>query len=71
MDQVEIILTVREEMKKVNLIFTRNRLLAESDKYMLSDFPITPENLEIIKLYRRELRDFTTNDYIIPDKPNI
>jgi len=71
MDQEEIILTVREKMKKVNLIFTRNRLLAESDKYMLSDFPITPENLEIIKLYRRELRDFTTNDYIIPDKPNI
>jgi len=71
MDQEEIILTVREEMKKVNLIFTRNRLLAESDKYMLSDFPITPENLEIIKQYRQELRDFTNNDYIIPDKPNI
>lgn len=67
----EVILTVRKEMKKVNLIFTRNRLLAESDKYMLSDFPITPENLEIIKQYRQELRDFTTNDYIIPEKPNI
>jgi hypothetical protein len=71
MDQEEIILTVREEMKKVNLIFTRNRLLLESDKYMLSDFPITPENLELIKQYRQALRDFTTNDYIIPDKPNI
>jgi len=67
----EEILTVREEMRKVNLIFTRNRLLAESDKYMLSDFPITPENLEIIKQYRQELRDFTINDYIIPEKPNI
>ena len=67
----EVILTVREEMKKVNLIFTRNRLLAESDKYMLSDFPITPENLELIKQYRQQLRDFTTNDYIIPEKPNI
>jgi hypothetical protein len=67
----EVILTLREEMKKVNLIFTRNRLLEESDKYMLSDFPITPENLEIIKQYRQQLRDFTTNDYIIPEKPNI
>jgi len=67
----EVILTVREEMKKVNLIFTRNRLLADSDKYMLSDFPITPENLEIIKQYRQELRDFTTNGFIIPEKPNI
>jgi len=67
----EVILTLREELKKVNLILTRNRLLLESDKYMLSDFPITPENLEIIKQYRQELRDFTTNDYIIPEKPNI
>ena len=65
----EVILTVREEMKKVSLIFTRNRLLAESDKYVLVDFPITPENLELIKQYRRELRDFTNNDYIIPEKP--
>jgi len=71
MKEEEVILTVREEMKKVNLIFTRNRLLAESDKYMLSDFPITPENLELIKQYRQQLRDFTTNDYIIPEKPNI
>ena len=67
----EVILTVREEMKKVSLIFTRNQLLAESDKYMLSDFPITPENLELMKQYRQQLRDFTTNDYIIPEKPNI
>ena len=61
---------VREEMKKFSLIFTRNQLLAESDKYVLVDFPITPENLILIKQYRQQLRDFTTNDYIIPDKPN-
>jgi len=71
MDQEEIILTVREEMRKANLIFTRNQLLAESDKYVLIDFPITPENLELIKQYRQALRDFTNNDYIIPDIPNI
>ena len=67
----EVILTVREEMRKASLIFTRNRLLAESDKYMLSDFPITPENLELIKQWRQALRDFTINNYIIPEKPNI
>lgn len=66
----EVILMVREEMKKFSLIFTRNQLLAESDKYVLVDFPITPENLILIKQYRQQLRDFTTNDYIIPDKPN-
>lgn len=67
----EIVLTVREEMRKASLIFTRNQLLAESDKYMLSDFPITPNNLELIKQWRQQLRDFTINNYIIPEKPNI
>ncbi len=65
----QVILTVREEMKKASLIFTRNRLLDESDKYVLVDYPITPENLELIKQWRQQLRDFTNNDYIIPDKP--
>ena len=38
---------------------------------MLSDFPLTPEQLEIVKTYRQQLRDFTNNDYILPDKPDI
>jgi hypothetical protein len=37
---------------------------------MLSDFPITPEQLELVKQYRQALRDFTNNDWIIPDKPD-
>jgi hypothetical protein len=37
---------------------------------MLSDFPITPEQLELVKQYRQALRDFTNNDYIMPDKPD-
>ena len=48
----------------------RNQLLLETDKYLLPDFPITPENLEIVKTYRQQLRDFTNNDYILPDKPD-
>lgn len=67
----QVFLTVREEMKKASLIFTRNRLLDESDKYVLVDYPITPENLELIKQWRQQLRDFTNCDYIIPEKPNI
>jgi hypothetical protein len=48
----------------------RNQLLLETDKYMLLDFPLTPENLIIMKEYRQTLRDFTNNDYIFPDKPS-
>ena len=55
---------------KISLKNKRNLILNETDKYMLSDYPITPENLEIIKTYRQQLRDFTQNDYIMPDKPD-
>jgi hypothetical protein len=44
-----------------NLIFitnNRNSLLQQTDKYVLPDFNITPEKLEIIKNYRQMLRDF-------------
>jgi hypothetical protein len=47
----------------------RNLILAETDKYMIPDYPITPEQLIIAKDYRQKLRDFTQNDYIFPDKP--
>ncbi len=33
-------------------------LLQLTDKYLSPDYAITPENLEIIKLYRQELRDY-------------
>ena len=49
----------------------RNDLLQETDKYLLPDFPISPENLEIVKEYRQALRNFTDNNYIFPDKPTI
>lgn len=48
----------------------RNDLLNETDKYLLPDFPITPEQLIIIKEYRQLLRDFTKNGYVLPDKPD-
>ena len=55
---------------KISLKNKRNLILNETDKYILSDYPITPENLEIIKTYRQQLRDFTQNNYIMPDKPD-
>ena len=55
---------------KISLKNKRNLILNETDKYMLCDYPITPENLEIIKTYRQALRDFTQNDFVLPDKPD-
>jgi hypothetical protein len=55
---------------KMMMKHKRNGILGETDKYMLSDFPITPEQLELVKTYRQALRDFTNNDWIMPDKPD-
>jgi hypothetical protein len=35
----------------------RNELLNKTDKYILSDYPITLEKQMIIKTYRQDLRD--------------
>lgn len=48
----------------------RNLILAETDKYVMPDYPLTPEQLIIAKEYRQALRDFTNNNYIFPDKPD-
>ncbi len=36
----------------------RNELLNKTDKYILSDCPITLEKQMTIKIYRQDLRDF-------------
>jgi hypothetical protein len=41
----------------------RNKLLDQSDKYTISDFPITMENKMKILIYRQDLRDFDFNDF--------
>ena len=38
----------------------RDERLLETDKYILSDYPISPEELVAIKTYRRLLRDIPT-----------
>ncbi len=54
-----------EHYKKI-----RNELLIETDKYLLPDFPITTEHIEIVKEYRQALRNFTDNNYQMPEKPD-
>ena len=40
----------------------RNELLNKTDRYILSDYPITLEQQMIIKTYRQELREFINNN---------
>ena len=42
----------------------RNDLLNKTDKYLLSDYPVTLDEQMKIKLYRQELRDFINNNEI-------
>lgn len=51
-------------------IHKRNLILQETDKYLLPDYPITEDQLLIVKDYRQKLRDFTNNDYVLPTKPD-
>ncbi len=37
----------------------RNDLLNKTDKYLLSDYPITLEQQIMIKIYRQDLRDLS------------
>jgi len=38
---------------------TRNRMLDKSDRYMISDFPMSEETRSLWRQYRQELRDIT------------
>lgn len=48
--QEEVVTQVRAE---------RDRRLAETDWYMMPDYPADPETLEVVKNYRKALRDIT------------
>ena len=54
----------------------RNQLLAETDKYMTLDYPISEEKRDKIKEYRQALRDITTQkkfprNVVWPEKPEL
>ena len=40
----------------------RNELLNKTDKFILEDYPLSAEQKEIIKTYRKELRDFINDN---------
>ena len=42
----------------------RNEVLNKTDKYILSDYPISLERQMIIKTYRQDLRNFINNNEI-------
>ncbi len=42
----------------------RNELLNKTDKYILSDYPISLERQMIIKTYRQDLRKFINDNEI-------
>ena len=42
----------------------RNELLNRTDKYILSDYPISLEHQMIIKPYRQDLREFINNNEV-------
>ena len=42
----------------------RNQLLSSSDRYILPDYPITSNNLILIKDYRQQLRDYMDLDQV-------
>lgn len=46
------------QTRVANIREKRNKLLAETDWYLIPDVPIQPEKLEKVKVYRQELRDF-------------
>lgn len=46
-----------EEELAAQIRTERDRRLAETDWYMMPDYPISPEGLEAVKAYRQALRD--------------
>lgn len=51
-----------EEQKASRMRSRRDSLLSESDFYVQSDYPSTPEGLEVVKTYRQALRDISNQE---------
>lgn len=50
----------------------RKKVLADTDKYMTMDYPMTDEERDAMKTYRQELRDLPQNNITeIPEPPLI
>jgi hypothetical protein len=54
----------RQEQGKELLRNLRNQLLEKTDKYLLSDYPISSSNFILIKEYRQSLRNYMALDTV-------
>ena len=50
------------EEKKAHIRSVRNQYLEQTDKFMITDYPITDEEREMYKQYRTYLRDYTLSE---------
>ena len=56
---------LRTMLNTILLRQQRDELLKATDKYLLSDYPISESNLLLIKEYRQQLRDYMNLPEII------
>lgn len=50
------------ELQKAQIRSKRDSLLQKTDKFMISDYPISEDERQKIKLYREYLRDYTLTE---------
>ena len=50
------------EQKKTEVRAVRNQYLEQTDKYMITDYPISDDERELYKQYRVYLRDYTLSE---------
>ena len=50
------------EQKEADVRSVRNQYLEKTDKYMITDYPITDDERELYKQYRTYLRDYTLSE---------
>ena len=61
----QFVLTVSDEaieQRKEQVRSVRNQYLEQTDKYMITDYPITDDEREMYKQYREYLRDYTLSE---------
>ena len=61
----QFVLTVSDEaieQRKEQVRAVRNQYLEQTDKYMITDYPITDNERELYKKYREYLRDYTLSE---------
>lgn len=69
-------LQLEKEMLSLDVRLERNKLLSDTDHLIQSDYPISDEKKQEIKVYRQALRDIPQQDgfpdnIVWPDKPVI